>query len=484
MAVGKRAHTSRQSREIRLDDPTATVPALSPRSALDRYRQISRGLMATDAACVTIALLIGYYLRYDNRPMPPGESLTVVLAPLLWLAAFQAFGLYAPQHLSPPEEFRRTFGAASVGIVLLVVTSYWSHSELSRLWMGATWVLALLLELVSRRGWRHYQVKLKGSGRLSFRTLIVGTSAEAGRLAHVLDSPTSGFVPLGYVRGSDPSVSANTLPLLGELEQLQTLIRDHAANCLFVASSALTFEDISWVAQAARKEGVEVRVSANLPRMLTTRLCFQTVGPTIAISLRPVRLTGRQVMLKRGFDLVVASIGLVLAAPLFAAIALAVRLSSPGPVFFRQQRVTKDGKVFQMHKFRTMRTGADRALDTSAPFFKMTSDARLTRVGRLIRRTSLDELPQLWDVLVGNMSLVGPRPLPADQVAANMELLRERHEVPAGVTGWWQVNGRSSLSPEAALALDRFYIENWSLGLDLYILLKTFGAVASGKGAY
>jgi exopolysaccharide biosynthesis polyprenyl glycosylphosphotransferase len=484
MAVGKRAHTSRQSREIRLDDPTATAPPLSPRSALDRYRQISRGLMATDAACVTIALLIGYYLRYDNRPMPPGESLTVVLAPLLWLAAFQAFGLYAPQHLSPPEEFRRTFGAASVGIVLLVVTSYWSHSELSRLWMGATWVLALLLELISRRGWRHYQVKLKGSGRLSFRTLIVGTSAEAGRLAHVLGNPTSGFVPLGYVRGSDPSVSANTLPLLGELEQLQTLIRDHGANCLFVASSALTFEDVSWVAQAARKEGVEVRVSANLPRMLTTRLCFQTVGPTIAISLRPVRLTGRQVMLKRGFDLVVASIGLVLAAPLFAAIALAVRLSSPGPVFFRQQRVTKDGKVFQMHKFRTMRPGADQALDTSAPFFKMTSDSRLTRVGRLIRRASLDELPQLWDVLVGNMSLVGPRPLPADQVAANMELLRERHEVPAGVTGWWQINGRSSLSPEAALALDRFYIENWSLGLDLYILLKTFGAVASGKGAY
>jgi lipopolysaccharide/colanic/teichoic acid biosynthesis glycosyltransferase len=131
-----------------------------------------------------------------------------------------------------------------------------------------------------------------------------------------------------------------------------------------------------------------------------------------------------------------------------------------------------------------MRTGADQAVDTSAAFFKMTSDARLTRVGRLIRRASLDELPQLWDVLVGDMSLVGPRPLPADQVAANMELLRERHEVPAGVTGWWQINGRSSLSPEQAVALDRFYIENWSLGLDLYILLKTFGAVAGGKGAF
>jgi hypothetical protein len=127
MAVDKRARTSR---EIRLDHPTATVPRVPRHSALDRYCQISRGLMATDAVCVVIGLLIGYYLRHDNRPMVPGNSSPS--SPLLWLAAFQAFGLYAPQHLSPPEEFRRTFGAASVGIVLLVVTSYWSHSSFSR----------------------------------------------------------------------------------------------------------------------------------------------------------------------------------------------------------------------------------------------------------------------------------------------------------------------------------------------------------------
>jgi len=336
--------------------------------------------MATDAACLVIALLVGYYLRYDNRPMPAGESLTVLFAPLLWLAAFQAFGLYAPQHLSPPEEFRRIFGAASVGIVLLVVASYWSHSDFSRLWMGVTWVLALVLELITRRAWRHHQLRLKHRGRLSFRTLIVGTSAEAGRLAHVLDHPGSGFVPLGYVRGSDPVIWANTLPLLGDLEQLQSLIRNHAADCLFVASSALTFEDISWVAQAARKEGVEVRISANLPRMLTSRLCFQTVGSTIAISLRPVRLNGRQRVLKRGFDLVAASVGLVLTSPLLAAIALAVRLSSPGPVFFRQRRVTKDGKVFQMHKFESLPRYIDLGPEQFATLLHQRRSQLLTRM--------------------------------------------------------------------------------------------------------
>jgi lipopolysaccharide/colanic/teichoic acid biosynthesis glycosyltransferase len=136
-----------------------------------------------------------------------------------------------------------------------------------------------------------------------------------------------------------------------------------------------------------------------------------------------------------------------------------------------------------MHKFRTMRTG-DPAFDTTSPFFKQEFDPRLTRVGVFLRRFSLDELPQLWNVLTGDMSIVGPRPLPVDQVAANSDLLAPRLVVPAGVTGWWQINGRSRLTAEEALRLDLFYIENWSPTLDLYILLKTFGTVVSGQGAY
>jgi lipopolysaccharide/colanic/teichoic acid biosynthesis glycosyltransferase len=146
--------------------------------------------------------------------------------------------------------------------------------------------------------------------------------------------------------------------------------------------------------------------------------------------------------------------------------------------------VTKDGRVFRMHKFRTMRTDPDVSLDTTTPFFKLQSDPRLTRVGKFLRRFSLDELPQLWNVITGEMSLVGPRPLPADQVAANLDLMRPRQAVPAGVTGWWQINGRSLVTPEEALRLDLFYIENWSPTLDLYVLLKTFGAVVGRDGAY
>jgi lipopolysaccharide/colanic/teichoic acid biosynthesis glycosyltransferase len=143
-----------------------------------------------------------------------------------------------------------------------------------------------------------------------------------------------------------------------------------------------------------------------------------------------------------------------------------------------------------MLKFRTMREGADRVaghdgIDTSAPFFKLGGqDPRITSVGRVLRRLSLDELPQLFNVLRGDMSLVGPRPLPVDQVAANAALLAPRHEVPAGLSGWWQVHGRSDISPEASMALDMFYIDNWSLALDAFILLRTVAAVVSGRGAY
>jgi exopolysaccharide biosynthesis polyprenyl glycosylphosphotransferase len=472
MACGAAAHPNGGGLRPRVGD------------ALRRYRAISMGLAVTDAACIVAALLAIYQVRYSTRPMPARELAVVLVAPLLWVAAFRAFNLYAPQHLSPSDEFRGIIGASSLGIVLVVMASYWSKSSFPRAWLGLSWLLALLLELATRRGWEVYRLRLKRDGRLTFRTLIVGTTGEATRLAETLKDPTSGFTPIGYVGAFDPSVPANGLAVVGDIGELRQLIDDHAADCLFVASTSVSADDILQVTQIARQERTEVRVSANLSQTLTSRLTLQKVGGAIALSIRPVRLTRTQVAVKRAFDVVLASAALAVTLPLWAVIAIAVRLSSPGPVFFNQQRVTKGGQIFRMHKFRTMRVDADRLVDTSAPFFKLHSDPRLTPVGTVLRRLSLDELPQFWNVLKGEMSLVGPRPLPADQVAANLELLGPRHEVPAGVTGWWQINGRSGVTPEEAIHLDQFYIENWSLPLDLYILLKTLGAVLGRKGAH
>jgi lipopolysaccharide/colanic/teichoic acid biosynthesis glycosyltransferase len=209
----------------------------------------------------------------------------------------------------------------------------------------------------------------------------------------------------------------------------------------------------------------------------------------MALTLKPVQLTGRQRALKRSFDLLVGSIVLALAFPFMAIVALAIPLSSRGPVLFRQRRVTRDGRPFTIYKFRTMVEDPEEALDgavidLSKPFFKLKDDPRLTRVGRLLRIFSLDELPQLWNVILGDMSLVGPRPLPVEQVAAHADFLAPRHEVQSGITGWWQISGRSELGSAEALRMDLFYIDNWSLGLDAYILLRTMGAVFSRKGAW
>jgi len=453
------------------------------------YRKITWGLAATDAASLCLALLSAWLVTFGLRSMHLDYMLVVLTAPVVWLAVFHGFGLYAPQHLGAAEEFRRTLGAASLGVLLVMVASFWFDSSFSRAWVGLVWVFAVAFEMTARHVWRIYQSRMKADGRLVFRTLIVGTNAEASRLAVAMQPKRTGFAPLGYIAASGPQVAPDRLQVVGRIESLPQAIRDHAAECVFVASTAVGAEDMLLVAQAARQEGVEVRVSANLPEILTSRLSVQQVGTAMALTVKPVQLTGSQTVIKRVFDVVVAGIVLLLSLPLFALIALAVRATSQGPVLFSQPRVTKGSRSFMMYKFRTMVRNADQVRvaespDPTVPFFKPENDPRITKLGAWLRRLSLDELPQLWNVVRGDMSLVGPRPLPAEQVAANLELLRSRHEVPAGVTGWWQINGRSNLNPEQALRLDLFYIENWSLTLDLYVLLKTVTVMLAQRGAY
>ena len=430
--------------------------------------------------CIVVALVSAYFLRYSGRPMPAGEIAVIVLTPIIWVGVFQAFDLYAIQHLARPR-FRRIIGASSVGIVL-ALASYWSHSSLSGL--GGVDVGA-----GARAGAAHAAL-LAGLGVAPATGWAPGVADPGGR--HVSRgraaggdprAPGSGFLPLGYARALEAGHlvgSANSLPVFGGIDELDRLVREQDVDCLFVASTGITWRRCPGLADGP--PGGDRGAGAGQPAADPDLAALAAEGGARhRLALKPVRLSGRQAAMKRAFDLVVASAALILTAPLWVVIAVAIRLDSRGPVFFSQERVTKDGRIFRMHKFRSMRTGADAALDTTRPFFKLQSDPRLTRVGAFLRRFSLDELPQFWNVITGDMSIVGPRPLPADQVAANLELLSPRHVVPAGVTGWWQTNGRSRVTPEEALRLDLFYIENWSPTLDLYILLKTFGAVVGGR---
>ena len=316
----------------------------------------------------------------------------------------------------------------------------------------------------------------------------MGTNEESERIAAAMARPVRGFVPLGFVRTST-ATAAEPGPILGSVDALGRLVEDLGVECVFVAASAATQREMLAISRFCRRAGIEMRVSANLPDILVSRLAIQTVHDVLTLSIKPVRLSATQAALKRSFDLVIGVIAAVVTLPILAIVAILIPITSRGPILFRQTRVTKDGRAFTMLKFRTMVRDPEEALrgkliDLTKPFFKMRDDPRLTPLGRILRTTSLDELPQLWNVIRGDMSLVGPRPLPVEQVAANLELLEQRHEVRAGLTGWWQVNGRSEVEVDRALQMDLFYIENWSLSLDLYILLKTIGILLAGRGAY
>lgn len=464
-----------------------SVPAGT--SARRRHRLIGGVLILTDALAISVALLAAHALRFGTLPV--GDYLIgMVVAATLWIGVFSTLGLYAPHHLSKLEEFRRTVSAVGIGIVVVILLTFWLDVYLSRSWMAITLIIVLVLELTARGLARLYTGRLHASRSLMLRTLVVGSGEHADELMDALERPGSGFLPLGSIDTASPLIASEGLSPAERVERLRAVFRGYGLDCVFVASPTIGIAQMIAVTRAARLEGAVVRVYTHLSGILASRVSVQHVGKVgVSLTLKPARLSPAQRVVKRAMDLVLAGAGLVVLSPLVLLVALAIKVTSPGPVLFRQERVTEGGRTFRMFKFRTMTVDPEpdvhpEAMDTSSPFFKLKSDPRLTGLGRFLRRWSLDELPQLFNVVLGDMSLVGPRPLPAEQVSANIELLGPRHEVRSGITGWWQIHGRSDVDPEEAVRLDHFYIENWSPALDVYILLKTVWTLVTRHGAY
>lgn len=462
-----------------------------------RYARLARSIALTDVLAVEAAILLTRYIRLGVRPAGPNFASIMLFAPLAVLPIFAAFRLYSFSRLSPAEEFRRLFEASGVlvGVKLFLALTLEGGSiedALSRGWLGLCWVIAVVLLLAVREVWHKHMGRLRARGLLSYRTVIVGENDEAVHIAHVLKTAAHGYRTLGLLTTGMVPGDLEGLTIIGTVDDLPELIDLRSIECVFVATSAVDAHAMKRVTEILRRHPVEVRVSANLTEILSSRLTIQPVGDVLALSLRPTRLSGPQAVAKRTFDLTVGAVAVVVSAPLWLAIALLIRTSSRGPVLYRSERVGKDARTFQMFKFRTMIRGADKLLPdlldqnefTGGVLFKLRNDPRVTRIGGWLRRWSLDELPQLINVLKGDMSLVGPRPALPNEVAAYEEWHRRRLEVPPGLTGLWQVGGRSELSFDDYVRLDLFYIENWSVIYDLFILGKTLPAVLLRKGAF
>jgi exopolysaccharide biosynthesis polyprenyl glycosylphosphotransferase len=455
-----------------------------------------RRLVAFDAASALVAAAAGHLIRW--RPTHAGTTSFVIacLLPVVWLLAMHVSRCYEEQFLwEGPEEFRRVFFAAALLLAALGTVSWALRLEVARGFVVVALPLATALTLIHRQAQRVWLRHERTRGRLLQTTLLVGPATAVAALHQQLSrQPQYGYRVIGCCL-PDLGVRRQEfdgIPVLGGPGDVVEIVRCYEVDTVAVLPSAelegAALRRLGWQLESTRADLLLAPALSDIagPRVRVRPVC----GLSLLQADRP-QLSGWRHLIKASFDRTGAAVCLVLVLPVLLVLAVAVKTRSPGPVLFRQERAGRDGTTFQMLKFRSMQDGADRMVgdlaaqsDGNGVLFKMVQDPRVTPLGRVMRRYSLDELPQLVNVLRGDMSLVGPRPpLPAEVEQYGIDM-RRRLTVKPGLTGLWQVSGRSKLSWEDSVRLDVHYVENWSLFLDLMIIWRTFGAVLRGDGAY
>ncbi len=415
---------------------------------------------------------------------------------LLWAFFLRLFGAYDPRRLSSfVDEGRAVLLATMAGMVALSSFFYLFNVEYrSRMLFGYFFGIDLVLLLNFRLITRYVVRSLVAGGYSVRRVVLVGTTKVGKDLAYIVRTqPWSGLSVVGFV-DDDPQLQGTEIegrPVLGTTEEIPKILSQYSVDDVIVALPAKEHDKIAQIVLSLQTHPVRVRVVPDLFEMVSVRANVEDFWGIPLIGLRDPVITGFDRAFKRAFDLVTSSILLVLLGPLMLLIALAIKLDSRGPALFKQERVGENCKLFSMYKFRTMVEGAENQVSRleeegiyADGVYKVKEDPRVTRVGRILRRTSLDELPQLFNVLKGEMSLVGPRPEQPWIVERYEPWQRKRLSVMPGMTGWWQVNGRSDRPMYLNTEYDLYYIQNYSPILDLQILWKTIWVVLKGKGAY
>lgn len=476
-------------------DPTRNryVEPGTASSILDRSpaRSPRWSIMAADAVCVAVGVVVPYTASATvtgTETYLLGRSHYLVLmtvAIAVFLMAFASQGLYTTRRVTrPSNEVARQFVGCTVGAAGLWIAAFLFKYDISRAWALAVPTLVLLLVVAQRQvlDWTLWRVR--GRGHLLRRVVLIGDNAEARSIAEVLADDTGlGYRVVGIVAApqhDDP----------GALDALVDELRRFGAEAVIVVVSAVDHQMTTRLIRRLNDADVHIEVSSNLRDIAAERLTVDRLGRLPVIHIRPTVHRGWRAAAKRSFDLVVAGIALMLLVPLLAVVALAIKIDSRGPVIFRQQRVGRHFAAFDVFKFRTMCSDAEqRRADLEAlneadgPLFKIAADPRVTRFGRILRATSIDELPQLFNVLRGEMSLVGPRPALFSETEQWSPELFERLRVRPGITGMWQVSGRSDTSFVEYSRLDLYYVDNWTLATDLSILMRTIPAVVARRGA-
>jgi exopolysaccharide biosynthesis polyprenyl glycosylphosphotransferase len=457
---------------------------------------LKQRLMCADAVAICVGVCVTFLIQEMLRPVPRNVwsthgRLLAVSVPV-WIIAMGMNKLYtARANERRTEEFRRIFAATGAGVGSVIAIAFASqYKELSRLWVIALFLSVSGALIVERCIARRMFLNLRRTGRINRRVVIVGTDAHAIGLLHTLQrNPDLGYHVVGFVGDADLGERGG-VSVLGTYDDLEQIIADTNSVGVMVSLSSVTDTLVNTMTRRLTDGGYHVALSSSLRDIDVTRIRPQHLGGRTLIYVEPIIRNGWRAAAKRVFDIAIAVVALVVTIPVVAIAAIANRLTSRGPVFFKQIRVGLDGREFEIIKLRTMVVDAEAQKaelmaqnESDGALFKMRNDPRVTPIGRYLRKLSLDELPQFWNVLRGEMSVVGPRPALPSEVEMWPADAHERLRVLPGITGMWQVSGRSDTSFDEYKRLDMYYVDNWSLVHDVLIVAKTFGAVVSSRGA-
>ncbi|WP_245961914.1 sugar transferase [Quadrisphaera granulorum] len=461
-------------------------------------------MVLADLVAILASTIFAFALRFASEEAHAFESFVMLaIVPVAWFAALFVHRAYEARFMAlGSEEFDRVLRASIFTLALVGATSWAFQLDIARGYVLFAIPLGTVLVIVLRYVLRRRLHAQREQG-LHMQSVIVAGHRE-GVLAMVRQISRAKYhgmevagVCLPPLRGAreameERALAALGVPVLGDLDDVARISLEHGVDAVAILPTAdvdgAFLRRLGW---ALEESHTQLYVAPAVTEVVGPRVAIRPVCGLPLLHLERPELTGFRRLLKGTVDRTAAAAGILVLAPVLIGIAVAVKLDSRGPVFFRQERVGLEGRTFSMLKFRSMVVDAEARLrelatasEGNAVLFKMKHDPRVTRVGRVLRRLSLDELPQLFNVLVGQMSLVGPRPPLAREVAVYGDDARRRLMVKPGLTGLWQINGRSDLDWDESVRLDLRYVENWSFMFDFMILWKTFGAVVRSRGAY
>jgi exopolysaccharide biosynthesis polyprenyl glycosylphosphotransferase len=455
--------------------------------------------MLLDGVAVSTALFVASIIRFEMLGESPATrvdyALITLIATPVWILLFFLYGLYEPrQVLSPVNELKQVFHGVVAGVVLVFLSDSLFNLKLARLWVLFAMLGGFVIvggERIIVRKLLHY---LRRRGGDVTRTIVLGANHEARTIARTLQREAwLGYKIVGFVDDVAPANHevASGEVIIGRTGQLKDLVREYHASLVLVAASAFEAPKLNRMFWELQDMDVDLQITSGTVDLMASRMTVQSVAGVPLLYIRRTGMDKMQKTLKRSIDLMGSAVGLLLLSPVLIGIAIWISRDSKGGVFFKQVRVGRDGEPFSVWKFRTMDPDAEvrkaeleHLSEGPGLLFKLEKDPRVTAAGKHLRRYSLDELPQLWNVLRGEMSLVGPRPALPSEVEQYDDWVRNRLKVKPGMTGLWQVSGRTETTFADYVRYDLFYIQNWSLSLDLWVLWRTLRAVLTAEGAH